>query len=685
MVNVKLIYNPYFLKTELFVEETAITEGSPLAFVFGKFMNKWLESSGAWRGFFLELAAVVGTDELKIDFVGTAEDFSGLKAAADFAEKNFHLSIELKYLLDDNAQTCADAHQKLNALANFLNAQPSTNDNNFLADIRSALEKTLNAENTVEVISLVKNFPAGDILQRVAANLTLKIVVNEPNQNLTLTLFRAFTEIKRSLVLFVFDSEKISTPAVKEALRNVTRDLGNGEYAQAVYANLLFVCTDSEEISAEKIRNALAACGFEEPKLFLVDTAFAELLQKKSFETEKFTARREILSASNCKNFQHAPIPRTLKIHYEDKIARCREVVDECTECLKFYALHKPEEIKNAEERCNEALNEIALINSSLPALEQTILTYFENYALPVIVRKIYLGVRKQILAAERDLEQKISETKQDLQRLSGKIAAFNRQASQENPCQKFFDAAEAVHFDSEAFEQFFRRLKEPPLIVHTSIYVPSPVPVVKKNLVGYTASYIKLSDFREYLSVVNARLEEKMRQFIDDSAAYLVAQLLTPARNAVALLEISEQSDFQDLMTDFEKIIGGKNFNVPTVNFEFFTVLSYEEIGGGEYGSVEYVPVDQLLSEYTKKAEQFLDKHHLKLKRAAVNFLDKFNALTEKKSARPTHLQDNSQELQRLRQAIASKEKRLTAHKNNLAALKNLGNELERLLEIKP
>ena len=47
MVDVKLIYNPYFPKTELFIENAAVTSDSPLAFIFGKAPNKWIEPFGA--------------------------------------------------------------------------------------------------------------------------------------------------------------------------------------------------------------------------------------------------------------------------------------------------------------------------------------------------------------------------------------------------------------------------------------------------------------------------------------------------------------------------------------------------------------------------------------------------------------------------------------------------------------
>ena len=676
MVKVKLIYNPYLLKTELSVQGTAITKDSSLAFIFDKLLNKWLGVSGAWRGFFLELADAVGTDNLEIYFVGTAEDFEALKAAADFAKKNYHLSIDLKYLLDGNAQTNASARQKLNALVSFLNAP-----NDFLADIRPALEKTLSDEGTVEVISLTKNFPARDILSGIANNPKLKIAVNHSTQNLTLTLLKALAEVNQRLILFVFDGEKISAPTVEENLRDVTQAIGRGEYAQTVCENIFFVCTDTEKIPADRVRTILISCGFEEPKIFLVNSTFAELLQKKSFDQEKFTASRELLSASDCKNFQRAPISFAIKTRYENKIASCREIIDECTAFLKFYSLHKPEEIQDAERRRNEALNEIALINSNVPALEQTILTYFERHALPVTVRKIYLGVQKKIAATKRDISHRISDTSDSLQRLRRRITAFNSQASQKNPCRKFLDAADVLNFNSAKFEKFYRELSVPPIEIYTLVENTSEVPTVEKNLVGHTETYVKISDVKKYSPIWNATFEKKLTEFIDAIAAYFATSLLTPARKAVAQLDSAEQTEFQGLIAGLEKILGDKNFDVPT--FKFFTVLSYENIGG-KFASVEYVSADQISSEYAKAAAQFLEQRRLKLKRAASKFVTDFQAQAEEKSSRLTPLQDNSCELQKLRQAVSSKEKSLASCKRNLEALENFRKNFERLLEIK-
>ena len=507
MTEIKLIYNPYLLKTKLFIENAAVTSNSSLAFVFGKIMQKWLEPSGAWRGFFAELVGAVGLDRLEISFIGTAQDFDDLKAAT--RPKN----IELEYLLKKDAEIRAGARPKLQALVDFLDA-PFEAEKDFLAKIRPALKDTLSDKNTLNVVSIVKNFSVQNILPKVADGLNL--VVNESNQNLMFTLLKALADVNKSMTLFVFDCKTISSEKVTEALCAVTQALGQDEYAQAIYESLFFVCVDCADGS--DIENILNACGFGGSKLFMVNSAFAD--------------RREILSASDCKNFLSAPISSTLKVHYANRIAHCREVIKECAETLKFYALHTPDEIEDAERSREEALNEIALINSNLPALEQTVLYYSERYLLPNTVRKIYLGVKKKLAAVERDTDKKLFDTNESLRRLHNRIADLKRKPAQENPPEEVFDAANVAHFDSKKFEELSCKL----LNRLTVIEVPAAENAVEKNLVGHTADYLKLTDANGYLQTVNAFLKNFLSELIEEATAHLDARLLTslPVSNEI-------------------------------------------------------------------------------------------------------------------------------------------------------
>ena len=659
MVDVKLIHNPYFLKTELLIDNVAVTSNSPLAFIFGKAMDKWLKPSCAWKGFFAELVEAVGNDKLKISFVGTAEDFDDLNAAIR------PKSMELEYLLENAAQINSGAGQKLQALVDFLNAPIATGGKDFLAEVRPALTGILSDKVTVNVIAIAENFSVRNILPNVVDNSDLNFIVNATKQNLLFTLLKALGDVNKSMTLFVFDRAAISSAKVTAALQAVTQSVDQDEYAQAIYDGLFFVCNDT--VAERDVKNILNACGFDKPKIFVVNGAFSDC--------------REILSAADCKNFLHAPIPATLKNHYAERIARCREVAKECTRTLKFYALHTLDEIKDAERRRDDALNEIALINSNLPVLEQAVWNYAERHVLPATVRKIYLGVKKKLIDAERDTDKKISDANESLQSLRNRIADLSRNPAYENRREESFAATESLQFDSVKFGEMSREV----INRLTTGKFPAAESVVEKNLVGRTENYLKLAAAQNYSQIVNVALKKFLRALVDDVAAQLAADILTPARNAVAQLPADDQNRVRNLIDTFAKIISEKNFDLPPMNFDLLALESYEATGR-KYDFVKYVPVNEIFSAYREWGERLLKERLRKFKTAAANFVNDFQAQVTENFNRPTSTQNvTADELQRLQRAVDSKTKNLAAYKRELAALKNFGGQLNRLLEINP
>ena len=688
MTTVKLIYNPYTLNTALLVRtsagENAFTEDSSMAFIFDRFMGKWLEPNNSWKGFFAELSNAVGDNILKIVFVGTVEDFEDLTEAASRAEKNQSLTIEIEHLNGDKIQNELDAHKKLHALIDFLNTSSTLVNDSFLADIRPALKKVLSNKIKVNIISTVQNFSVQNIFQKAVANSELNFIISEPSQDLAFKLFNAFAEVDRNMILFVFNRKTISSNTVIEALRNVTHAIGQDGYAQTIYESLFFVCTDCEKsgISVKQIKNILSSCGFEEPKLFMVSSEFAELLLTKNFEQENFIAYRKVLSDTDCKNFLHAPIPSTLKSDYAERIEHYRKVLEDCATFLKYYNLHSPREITEMENRRNDALNEIALINSNLPTLEQTILTYAKCYVLPLTVRKIYLGVKKKLSAAERELDRKISDAEESLQRLREKISAFNRHNEQRNLHEKFSDTTVAVRFENARFEQLSRKLSDELV----DFKAPEPEDTVDKNIVGHTETYIKLDTAQFYSQLVNTSLKKRLAELVDESAAYLTDNLLTPSRNAVAKLNNADKDPFQKLMADFEKILNGRNFDVPPMDFESVTVSSYEKTTRGRFNFVKYVPVEEIIYAYRNQGNLLLKEQLRQFKTAAKNFVANFQAQFEMNLKPITPKQNNvDRELQQLRQGATSKEKSIVAYRRSRVALKNFLEKLNSLLEMNP
>ena len=131
--------------------------------------------------------------------------------------------------------------------------------------------------------------------------------------------------------------------------------------------------------------------------------------------------------------------------------------------------------------------------------------------------------------------------------------------------------------------------------------------------------------------------------------------------------------------------ILGDKNFDMPNMNFESLTLESYEA-SGRRYAFVEYVPVEEILSEQRAKAERLLKERLRKFKLAAANFSNDFQVCVMGAFNRPAQTQDNNaRELQKIQQAVESKTKTLASYKRKLDTLRNFGRQLESLLEINP
>lgn len=681
MVAVKLIYNPYSLKTVLMIKtsagETVVTQDSSLAFIFDKSMHKWLEPSGAWNGFFAELSDAVGDNRLKISFVGTADDFKDLSLAATGCKEN----IELVYLSGVDDQNHAGDRQKLQDLLNFLNTPLASDVDDFIVELRPALQQIFSEKIKMKIVTTVQNLPVREIFSKIAANPNIEFVTNDPGQKLVRALLTALFDMDLSMTLFVFDFEAISSDAAAATLSRITRIIGQDEFAHTVYENLFFVCTDSERLDnfncAERVKNILSSCGFDRPELFMISGVFAGLLRKKNFSDKNFVVFRELLSATDCKNFLYAPISSRLKAHYADRIARCREILEECTARTRFRNRRAFEDPVDDEQRRNDALNEIALINSNLLALEQTILTHAERRVLPIAIRKIYLSVKKNIVSTEGDIDKKISETSDSLQKLRKRIATL-RPRPEVNPYEDFFGAANALRFDSIKFECLARKLSERLMLIKA----PDAERAVEKNLVGSTENYLKLNDAKTYSQTLKAFMKKTLTEFADEWCTLFKDQLLMLAGNAVARLKTAEQSPFQDLTADFEKIIGDKNFDIVAVKVELYVVLSYEK-AGKQYDFVEYVPVDKIFDEYREQVEKLLKRRLRELKTAAANFVVNFRVQAETNLNRPTATRATEHEIQQLEQAVVSKEKRLAAYKRSLNTLKNFDKQLDRLIEI--
>lgn len=112
MVKVQLSYNPYTVKTEVYLNGKLIEDKvSPLTYVTNKRLQEWIEPKGSWPGFFKALRTSSGEKQVEIEFIGTFSDFEDLAYAKD----KFGDCFDNIKLIHKNKETAKDAdpYQKM--------------------------------------------------------------------------------------------------------------------------------------------------------------------------------------------------------------------------------------------------------------------------------------------------------------------------------------------------------------------------------------------------------------------------------------------------------------------------------------------------------------------------------------------------------------------------------------------
>ena len=152
-MEIKINYNPYTVSTELLMNGKAIDpKSSPLAYVYNKRLQDWIEPRGNWKGFFGELRSSSGESSVSIKFTGTFSDFEDL----DYAKKHFGSCFERIDLVHENKNTAMDIDphhklQKLNELYQKLQEGPV--DEFKTDDIKKNFEAALNSDFRIVVIA----------------------------------------------------------------------------------------------------------------------------------------------------------------------------------------------------------------------------------------------------------------------------------------------------------------------------------------------------------------------------------------------------------------------------------------------------------------------------------------------------------------------------------------------------
>lgn len=152
-MEIKINYNPYTVSTELLMNGKAIDQkSSPLAYVYNKRLQDWIEPKGNWKGFFRELRSSSGENTVSIKFTGTFGDFEDL----DYAREHFGSCFDRIDLVHENKDTATDIDpyhklQKLNELYQKLQNGPV--DEFKSEDIKKNFEAALNSDFRIVVVA----------------------------------------------------------------------------------------------------------------------------------------------------------------------------------------------------------------------------------------------------------------------------------------------------------------------------------------------------------------------------------------------------------------------------------------------------------------------------------------------------------------------------------------------------
>lgn len=153
MVKVQLIYNPYTVKTEVYLNGKLIEDKvSPLTYVTNKRLQEWIEPKGSWPGLFKALRTSSGEKQVEIEFTGTFSDFEDLK----YAKKKFGNCFDDINLIHKNRETAENAnpYQKMRELEKLYEKLKDGPIEEFKTeDIQRNFETAINSEFRIAIVA----------------------------------------------------------------------------------------------------------------------------------------------------------------------------------------------------------------------------------------------------------------------------------------------------------------------------------------------------------------------------------------------------------------------------------------------------------------------------------------------------------------------------------------------------
>lgn len=161
MKTYKLVYNPYQVETKLYIAKEngalhPIGEDSSLATIFHQRIQKWLVPNDTWRGFFAELRNACGESQVKLRFIGTAEDYADLLLAWECYEPKTDFSVELENTLGEESQKKIGGTDKLQKIRDMVDDAKENAAGSILPeDMLSCLDRALDPYFEINVVAPV--------------------------------------------------------------------------------------------------------------------------------------------------------------------------------------------------------------------------------------------------------------------------------------------------------------------------------------------------------------------------------------------------------------------------------------------------------------------------------------------------------------------------------------------------
>ncbi len=152
MVEVKIKYNPYILKSDIQVNGKEVGNNSKLKYLEDKRLQEWIEPKRSWNGIFKELREQCGDKALKLYFTGTKSDFEDI----EYARENFGDCFDSIELIHENKDSAGEINpsakmQELEKLYEKLQAGPV--EEFKTDDIKRNFENAMNSNFKIVVVA----------------------------------------------------------------------------------------------------------------------------------------------------------------------------------------------------------------------------------------------------------------------------------------------------------------------------------------------------------------------------------------------------------------------------------------------------------------------------------------------------------------------------------------------------